>query len=166
MTGESVAGFGIDGCSAPNFAASLRGFATAMARFAAAETSPAGARRGAAIRLRAAMVAHPELVSGTGGATTELMQAATGGTAVKSGAEGVYFAMLPARGLGLALKIADGASRASECAVTALLVRLGAADAAHPLVAKRLRPDLVNRAGTVVGGVRPAEGLWQDGRAI
>ena len=33
MCGEDSPGFGIDGCSAPNFAASLKGIARAMARF-------------------------------------------------------------------------------------------------------------------------------------
>ena len=39
VTGETVSGYAIDGCSAPNFAVSLRGLATAMARFATPETS-------------------------------------------------------------------------------------------------------------------------------
>ena len=37
VTGESSPGFGIDGCSAPNFATTLHGMARAMAFFAAAE---------------------------------------------------------------------------------------------------------------------------------
>jgi len=41
---------------------------------------------------------------------------------VKTGAEGVYVAMLPAAGLGVALKIADGATRAAEATIAALLV--------------------------------------------
>ena len=48
-----------------------------------------------------------------------------GGKAViKTGAEGVYVAALPAQGLGIALKIDDGASRASEVAIASVLAGL------------------------------------------
>ncbi|HEU0223687.1 MAG TPA: asparaginase [Paracoccaceae bacterium] len=166
LIGETSPGYGIDGCSAPNFAGTLQGFAAAMARFAAAETALKGARREAAIRLRAAMLAHPFLVAGEGRACTEIMEALGGSAVIKTGAEGVFFAMLPGKGLGVALKIEDGATRASECAMAALLVRLGVAEAADPAVRRRLMPDLANRAGRPVGAVRPAEGFWQGGARL
>ncbi len=165
MTGETAAGFGIDGCSAPNFASSLRGVATAMARMA----NPAGlgAVRDAAARdLVAAMKAHPDLVAGEGRACTELMNVMDGQTVVKTGAEGVFIAILPERGLGVALKIEDGATRASECAMAALLVRLGVADANHPDVVKRLRPTQYNFAGLEVGSIQPAQEFFADGALI
>ena len=115
-TGEAIAGFAIDGCSAPNFAVSLRGLATAMARFATAETSFTGARAGAARRLCEAMAAHTELVAGDGRPTTELIRACRGRAVVKTGAEAVYTAILPQAGLGIALKVDDGNSRGSEAA--------------------------------------------------
>jgi L-asparaginase II len=165
MTGETTAGYGIDGCSAPNFGCSLRGVATAMARMA----DPSGlgtVREGAARDLVAAMKAHPDLVAGQGRACTELMEAMDGATVVKTGAEGVFIAILPERGLGVALKIEDGATRASECAMAALLVRLGVADANHPSVQKRLRPKQYNFAGLEVGRVAPAEGFYAGGALI
>jgi L-asparaginase II len=159
-------GFAIDGCSAPNFAGTLAGFALAMARFAAAETALDGRRRAAAIRLRDAMRDHPFLIAGAGRACTELIEAARGRAVVKTGAEGVFFAMLPGRALGVALKVADGATRAAECAMAALLVRLGAAEAADPRLLRRLRPAQTNRAGRVTGELRPAAPLWQEGRPL
>ena len=57
---------------------------------------------------------HPELVAGEGRACTALMRAMDGRVAVKTGAEGVFVAILPDHGLGIALKITDGATRASE----------------------------------------------------
>jgi L-asparaginase II len=63
-------------------------------------------------------------------------------------------AILPGAGLGVALKIEDGAARASECTMAALLVRLGAADPAHPAVAARHSPELRNWAGLAVGRMR------------
>ncbi len=166
MTGATSPGFGIDGCSAPNFAGTLRGIATAMARIAAAETALTGARRSGAIALRDAMAAHPVLVAGEGRACTELMTAMGGRAMIKTGAEGFFVAMLPGRGLGVAIKILDGATRGAEGVMAALLVRLGVADPDHPLVAKRLRPALVNRAGRVTGMLRPTHALWQDGTLL
>ncbi len=135
-SGETIGGWGVDGCSAPNFAGTLAGLARAMASFAAAG-GRSGARAEAQRRLTAAMMAYPELVAGEGRACTDLMRACRGRAAIKTGAEGVFVAILPDRSLGVALKIADGATRASEAAIAAILSRLGVLDAAHPL-AQRL----------------------------
>ncbi len=166
VTGETSPGFGVDGCSAPNFACSIQGLATAMARFAVAREGEGDLRQRASARLVQAMVSHPDLVAGEKRACTDLMRAMEGATAVKTGAEAVFVAILPEQGLGVALKIDDGASRASESAITALLVRLGVADAAHPLVARRLAPVLKNRAGHEVGFIRPTEDLFQKGARL
>ncbi|MFO1107426.1 MAG: asparaginase [Amaricoccus sp.] len=165
MTGAPSPGYGIDGCSAPNFATTLHGLAWAMARMA--DPKGLGASRAdAAERLVAAMVAHPLLVAGEGRACSELMQAAGGAVAVKTGAEGVFVAIWPARGLGLALKIEDGTTRASECAVAALLARMGAVEAGDPATVRRLSPALLNRRGIAVGGIRPAPDFWGNGAPI
>jgi len=162
VTGEDSPGFGIDGCSAPNFATTLRGLACAMARFAAAGRG-SGARDRAQARLTQAMVAHPDLVAGDGRACTELMQATTEPVAIKTGAEGVFVAILPERGLGAALKIVDGATRASEAAMAALLVHLGVLDPAHPAAQRRMAAPERSRAGRIVGGMRIAPGFPQAG---
>lgn len=157
MTGETTPHFGIDGCSAPNFACTLRGLATAMARMAA----PApGARGDAARALVAAMVAHPLLVAGTGRACSELM-AAMENVAIKTGAEGVFVAILPARGLGVAVKIADGATRGAEAAIAAILVALGALDRNHPAAQRRLGAEIRNRRDILTGHVRAVDGLMR-----
>ncbi|MGB8622464.1 MAG: asparaginase, partial [Paracoccaceae bacterium] len=78
---------------------------------------------------------------------------------IKTGAEAVFTAILPERKLGIALKIEDGATRASECAIAALLVKLGVLEAGHPATRKRLNPPLVNRRDIEVGCIRPAEGF-------
>lgn len=156
--GEATQGLGIDGCSAPNFRLTLAGFGRALSCFATA-TARSDARAQAQARLVDAMRAHPELVAGDGRACTELMQASGGRIAVKTGAEAVFAAILPDTGRAVALKIEDGSTRASECAIATLLVRLGALEAAHPLVRKRLSPDLRNFAGQVVGAIRPAAAL-------
>ena len=156
VTGEDSPGFGIDGCSAPNFATSVEGLARAMSRFAVAgETS---ARGRAMVRLREAMAAHPEMVAGSGRACTELMEAMEG-VAIKTGAEAVFVAILPKQKLGIALKIVDGGTRAAEAAIVALLARAGALDAGHPSAQKRLGAPLRNWRGFEVGEMRLAEGF-------
>ena len=165
MTGAPSPGWGIDGCSAPNFATTVHGLALAMARMA----DPRGlgpVREAAARRLVGAMVAHALLVDGEGAATSELMLAMCGRVAVKTGAEAVYVAILPEQGLGVALKIEDGATRASESAIAAILVRLGAIDARHPAAARRLEPPVLSRRGAVAGAIRPAAAFWRGGAAL
>ncbi len=136
ITGETSPGYGIDGCSAPNWACTMAGLARAMARCAGEESDTMGS---AAARLRDAMMAHPELVAGETRACTELMRAAPG-VALKTGAEAVIIAIIPSLKLGISVKIEDGGTRASEAVIAALLIRLGVLDAAHPASLKRLGP--------------------------
>lgn len=158
VTDETVAGYGIDGCSAPNFAMSVAGLARAMAKFAKAGAG-GSVRERAMQRLRDAMAAHPEYVAGEGRSCTELMRAMGGRVAIKTGAEAVFIAMIPERKLGLALKIEDGNSRASEAALVAILTRLGVLDAAHPMAQKRLPAPQTNCRGLTVGELRLAQGF-------
>lgn len=157
LTEETSPGWGIDGCSAPNHASSIHGMARAMATFASANDST---QRGAAmIRLRNAMMAHPELVSNTDRACNHLMRAAKGKAAVKTGAEGFFIAILPELKMGVALKVMDGATRASECAMASILCKLGVLDANDPSVKQYRNPDLKNFAGLVTGDMRPAAAI-------
>lgn len=158
VTGGQSAGFAIDGCSAPNFATTLHGLARAMAFFADAKRR-AGSRAQAAARLVRAMTMFPELVAGEGRACTELMRAMNGKVAVKTGAEGVFIAIIPELTLGVALKISDGANRASECAIAALLVRLGVLAPDHPAARKRVNAVQKNWRGLETGIIRPAAGF-------
>lgn len=162
VTGTPVQGYGIDGCSAPNFITSLSGLGVAMARFASADQA-GDARAQAMVSLREAMIRHPDLVAGENRACTELMRAMQGRAAVKFGAEAVFTAILPEQGLGIALKIVDGGTRAAEAAIAALLVRYGALSADHPVLGRYLGP-LRNRRGTSVGETRIAPGFVRLGQ--
>lgn len=158
VTGAPSPGFGLDGCSAPNFRTTLHGLARAMAWFATARDRT-DRQSVAAGHLFDAMVRHPELVAGEGRACTALMRAMSGRVAVKTGAEGVFVAILPEQRLGVALKIVDGATRASECAIAAILTGLGALEAGHPVARQVMTVPLRNRRGLAVGEIRPAPGL-------
>jgi L-asparaginase II len=153
---EEVTRFAIDGCSAPNSAVSLRGLATAMAGFARPDAAFSGSRAIAAARLRDAMMAHPALVAGDGRYSTRVMQGLAGRAAVKSGAEGVLVAILPGKGLGIALKVDDGAGRGAQAAMTALLARCGALDRNASLYGDYADAPLLNRRGIDCGRVRSA----------
>jgi L-asparaginase II len=158
MTGlGALAAPAVDGCGVPTWPIPLGRLAAAMARFA----DPAGLppeRAAACARLRAAMLVHPYLVAGSDRPCTEIMTVAPH-VLVKTGAEGVYAACLPERRLGLALKVEDGAGRAAVVALLALLQGLGALDPpAASALADRMRPQLRNHAGTVVGQIEPAAG--------
>lgn len=158
VTAETSAGWGIDGCSAPNFACSVTGLARSMAGFAAASEG-GDTRQRAMHRLTRAMATYPELVAGEGRACTELMRAMGGKVAIKTGAEAVFVAIIPEKKLGIALKIEDGNSRASEAAITALLARIGVLDAAHPAAQKRLPAEQRNWRGLHTGELRLSAGF-------
>jgi L-asparaginase II len=150
----------VDGCGIPAWTVSLHGLARMAARFA----DPAGfapARRAAVHRLAAAMRAEPWYVAGTGRLCTALMQAAPAVLA-KTGAEGVFWAALPELGLGLGLKVEDGATRAAEPALLAALAAIGALDeGAMATLADFASPTLRNHAGDAVGEIRVVAG-WPE----
>jgi L-asparaginase II len=153
ITGLTSPGYGIDGCSAPNYATTLHGMARAMATFAAA---PEGS---AEERLRSAMMLHPDLVAGEGRACTNLMRAMGGKVAVKTGAEAFFIAIIPEKKMGVALKIVDGTTRAAECAIAAILVKLGVLDAELPETMKYLNAPIRNWLGVQTGTQRAAPPL-------
>lgn len=137
-----------DGCSAANVFLPLRALARAWAHLG---TTAASAR------LIEAMKTHPVLMSGHGHPCATMIGALKGRGVVKTGAEGVYAAVLPERGLGIAVKIDDGAGRASVVAMAALLSWLDAfepqsGDTLHALRA----PPIKAAAGSVTGHIRPA----------
>jgi L-asparaginase II len=108
---------GVDGCTTVCYALPLRAMALAYARLAASD-------RPAARLVRDAMLAHPDLVAGTGRYCTEVMTALPGRLIAKIGAEGVYSAGLPGSGIGVALKIEDGDMRCAPLALHGVLRQL------------------------------------------
>lgn len=154
---ERLAEPAIDGCGVPTWPLPLAGLATAMARLGAGDRL-APTRAEACARIGRAMTAHPELVAGSGRSCTAIMATAPH-LLVKSGAEGVYVAAWPARRLGLALKVVDGASRAAPVALLAILDALGALDAETRVALDDWsRPMITNHARVVVGTIEPAPG--------
>lgn len=115
---------GTDGCSIPTYAIPLRHLAHAFARFGAGVGLREGQCR-AARRLREAVAKSPFMVAGSGRFDTLVMQRLGERVFCKVGAEGVYCAALPERGLGVAIKISDGNNaRAAEVAMAAAIEAL------------------------------------------
>jgi L-asparaginase II len=146
---------GTDGCSIPTYAIPLKSMALGFARMATGVRF--GPKRAAAAkRLFAACMAEPFYVAGTDRACTKIMTAGKGRVFVKTGAEGVYCAAVPELGLGIALKCDDGAGRASETVVCAVLAHLLRDDAElSGKLANLAQPVLRNWNGIEVGGIRP-----------
>jgi L-asparaginase len=127
-----------DGCGVVAFALPLHVIATMYARLP--ETLP---------RQYAAMRAHPELVRGDGDLDTEAMRAIPGCVA-KGGAEALSCFGLLREGLGSAVRVDDGNSRASAPAALAVLRSVLHWDAPPPGLAALSEPVLANSVGDPV----------------
>ena len=143
LTENKVDGIVIDGCSAPNPAMPLYSLAKAMSWFATAHKRDDQLSK-AALKLRNAMVNYPELVAGEQRACTNLIKACEKKAILKTGAEGVFVAILPELEKGIALKIFDGGTRASECAIASLLIQLGVLSPNHPTALAYTHAPILN----------------------
>ncbi|GAB4193743.1 MAG: asparaginase [Thalassobaculales bacterium] len=150
---------GVDGCGIPVYGVPLVAMATALARLADPSGLPAE-RAAACRRVRRACAAHPLLISGTGTFNSALLAATGEDCLLKGGAEGCYAASVGKLGLGVAVKVDDGAGRAASVAMAAILAHLGILDAARLAgLAAHVAPEVRNWAGTLVGRIRPVAEL-------
>jgi L-asparaginase II len=148
---------GIDGCSLPQIAVPVSALAVGIARFGKPDGVFDASRTAACKRMAAAIVANPFMLAGTGRFCTRALIAARGHAVLKTGAEGVYMAAIPAKGIGIALKVADGAARAAEVAMARLLEKHGGfPDTPRAEIDALVNPVLKNYAGLQVGDIRPA----------
>ncbi len=165
---------GQDGCGLPNWPLSLTSLAVGFARLNAdrAPDGPAtdarlATLRDAATRLRAACWAHPELPGGPGMLDTEVLRLGAGCVYIKTGAEGAYCGAMPKLGLGFAIKVDDGAARASEAIVLELLAAL---DDQYHLERfgelRRRRSIIRNWAGDPVGRILATGALVEFTRGL
>lgn len=146
---------GVDGCTLPAPAMSIAVMAAVMARYAAASVA-SPARKAAIETIQDAMRAYPEYMSGTGEPTALIAQATDGAVIMKTGAEGFLVAIIPGQGLGVALKIADGNSRARVIALLNLLRHLNlltadAERALHPLFNQTVQDSIGRSVGEICG---------------
>ncbi|WP_426211817.1 asparaginase [Massilia sp. TWP1-3-3] len=153
---------GLDGCSAPNYALPLDRLAHLFARLG---SGAADRQHGAAMGdLFDAMTAHPHMVSGAQRCDYAYMQAGAGDWVSKVGADGVQTIGIRSAGLGIAVKIADGAARALHTATFSVLDQLGLLDNARRAMLEQYRqPPLKNARGLTVGDIRSVLTLRRPG---
>ncbi len=155
---------GVDGCSVSVFGMPLAAMARAYARLATARASD-DPRERALARIRDAMRQYPVATGGEGRLSTSLMQATGGRLLAKGGAEGLECVGLPEQGLGLALKIEDGAARGVGPASVAALEALGAlAPQELENLSEQRRPVVTNHAGLEVGRIEAGANVTTGAR--
>lgn len=163
-TGMPSMATGMDGCSAPNYALPLAKLAHLYARLA---QGPADKRLGGTMGdLFDAMTGCPDMVSGEARCDLAYMGAGGGDWVTKVGADGVQAIGIRSAGIGIAVKVADGAARALHTATVSVLDQLGLLDARRRAMLEHYRePALKNARGSVVGGIRAAFRLQPAGAA-
>ncbi len=143
---------GIDGCGLPTFAIALDAVAEGCANFSAAvadkDPSPSA--------IFDAMVTHPEFVAGTDSSRHRPdARRRTPARSRRSASEGFYCAVVPSMRLGIALKVEDGATRAAEPALLAVLRHVEAIGTPElSCLSQYASPDILNTRGEVVGSLR------------
>jgi L-asparaginase len=107
-----------DDCGAPTYFVQLGQMATLYAQLASGDNL-------AMERIVRAMTHHPAMVAGEGEFDTELMRLSEGELVSKAGAEGIQCIGRVGEGMGLAIKVMDGAKRAKYAVAIHLLKQMG-----------------------------------------
>jgi L-asparaginase II len=143
---------GIDGCGVPVFNLPLERLALAYAKL--------GTQSGAAATICEALALHPEYLAGEDRYDTQLIRVTNGRVLGKMGAEGVFALTIPAKKIGVAIKIEDGNFRALYPAVTETLMQLNIlSKSEYQALNDWHNPILFNHAGTEVGKIVPCFNL-------
>jgi L-asparaginase len=107
-----------DDCGAPTYLMQLRQMACLYAHLAAGQSLELE-------RTVRAMTHYPDLVAGSGAFDTELMRISNGNLVSKSGSEGIQCVGRVGEGMGLAIKVVDGAKRAKYAVAIQILKQMG-----------------------------------------
>ncbi|HEY1728727.1 MAG TPA: asparaginase [Candidatus Baltobacteraceae bacterium] len=137
-----------DGCGLPIFGSSLKNIAVAYARFGVSTEEST-----AAIRL--AMTTRPEFMGGThANLDTNVICNSGGAVLGKIGAEGLHADTIVGTGIGIAIKICDGNSRAIGPALVQTLEKpLQRAHGDSPWLREFALLTVTNASGTTVGQI-------------
>lgn len=152
----SKVAYGTDGCGIPTYAVPLQSLAAGMSVFI--NSKEATPRKQAAERIIHAMRTYPFYVSGSGSFNTDIIEKSQGRAIIKGGAEGVYCGVLTEKKVAFAIKVADGATRASQIVAATLLLQLGGLNENEfKALSKHTQPVITNWKGDVVGQIRIAK---------
>lgn len=147
-------GRGTDGCSAPNFSMPLYNFALGFKKLANNEgesTSIIGAVK----RIRGAILAYPEMVSGEGRFDLDFMRSIPNNMVCKIGAESVEAFGLSDPAIGVAVKIHDGSTRALGAVCIEVLRQLGVMETPVEIksLVKHVKPEIRNARKLLTGTI-------------
>ncbi|MFM7448059.1 MAG: asparaginase [Leptolyngbyaceae cyanobacterium] len=107
-----------DDCGTPTYMMQLGQIAALYAKLSSGSTLDME-------RIARSMVHHPTMIAGAGEFDTELINLCQGELVSKSGAEGIQCIGRIGEGMGLAIKVIDGAKRAKHAAAIQLLKQMG-----------------------------------------
>lgn len=156
LTGEKIAHTSVDGCGAPVHAITLTGLARGIHRIGtASERSPFALHRVAGTLVRA-VKENPWTIEGPGRPDSIAIESL--GVFAKGGAEGVMVMVAP-NGATVAVKMLDGAARASTIVAATLLARAGALEVADVAALAEALPLAVLGGGSGVGMIRPGAAI-------
>ncbi len=148
-------GLGIDGCGVPVFELPLYNMALAYSKLALPRGIEDALRQKALRRIAKAMVENPYYVAGSRRLDTSLMEVTKGRLVAKIGAEGVYCIGVIGEGIGIALKIEDGSSRAIDAVVLKLLKRLQLiSDTEYGKLKSQCKLEIKNHRGDIIGRIK------------
>ncbi len=143
-----------DGCGLAAIYMPIQALARACAKISRVDKLK-GVRRQTMQTILGAVAAHPQMIAGTNRCCTDVIKATRGEVLVKTGAEAVYIAVVAKLGLGLALKIDDGSTRACNAALGALLLRINAIDSSlYDSLHQHFKPEIMNSQGYKTGEIR------------
>lgn len=165
-------GIAIDGCGVPVFELPLYHMALAYARLSSPQSIYEDAGLAAAQKVAQAMTQAPFFVAGSKRLDTALMEATQGRILAKLGAESVYCVSLMSKGIGIALKIEDGAYRAIDPLILRILEEMGElSDVELTQLSHHRKPLLRNQRKEVIGHLACADdtrlsfdATWSDPR--
>lgn len=149
---EGDIGIAVDGCGVVEFAMPLEQMARAYSRLARAAAEGAGMPK----RVLGAMQTRPFLVGGSERFDSILIEESEGRIVAKVGAEGVHSAAVLDQGIGIAIKVEDGAPRAQFPALVRALQMMDALpQTLPPRLEEFLNRPIRNTRGETVGEIRP-----------
>ncbi|MBO4401729.1 MAG: asparaginase [Selenomonadaceae bacterium] len=151
---ESELEIGIDGCGVPVFYLPLYNMALAYARLSTPKLGGWNDYETAATKIRDAMSAYPQVLSGTGRIDLAVSEITGGRIIAKIGADAVYCLCVKDENLGVTFKIEDGSYAAVTPMVIAVLKNLDLLthDEADALD-KKFPPTLKNHRGEIIGTI-------------
>lgn len=153
--------YGEDGCGFPIVTMPLKNLALCMANFAVAKTENPK-RKEAIFTVQQAITENPYHIAGTMTTVSDIIAVTNGKVLAKTGAEGIYTANIPEKGIGIAVKIADGSIRARSVLILAIIDQLGIfTDDEREKLKKHMSPVVTNTLNHNIGSIRLAKSFYK-----